>query len=294
MLQKHGVYNDLSAKLRSELTEKVKSYGKTVRVKFDVAKPNPDPEKYNGALIYPGLYVLDPITFRITDPYEERPDVSRAKEIGLINKIDKEGRPESFFRIRVYARHKGVLTFKPEENIDDFEYLMYILLHPKLKGGKFAPKEGHFVIEIIDEKRQAKVEREQRTAKKKASDVAYAMKDEEIVQFADAMLWDSTEEMDLLRNKVEAEAEMNPEIFNDLVSGKNLEYQALVKRALDKQVWAFDPAQYKFIWSANQQTITVLQPVGDKNEVQKMAEWLQVGGKQADEVYKKTKTLINN
>lgn len=292
MLQKHAHWNDLSDKLRNELEEKVRSLGKTVRFKFAISRINPDPEKYNGPILWPSIYVLDPKTFRITDPYEDRKNTSKSKEIGLINKIDKEGKPESFYSIRLFERNKGELILKPEDNQDDFNYAMYLLIHPKLKDGKFADKNKNQIIELLDEKKEAVAAREKRSAKSKAIRVATNMKDEEVVKFADAMLWDSSMDIDLLRDKVEAAAENTPDMFNDLVSGKNMEYQALIKQAMDKQVIAFNPAEYKFIWFGTQQTITMLPPVGDKNEVEKMSEWLQTAGKKADEVYDKMKSLV--
>lgn len=291
MLQKHGHYNDLSPELRKKLSEKIATFGNKVRYKFNISHDNPDPQKYNGDTVWPFMYVLDPCTFRITDKHETRENVSRAKEIGLVNKIDKDGKPESFQKIKVWSRHKGILTFDLTEP-GDVDMVMYLELHPKLKGGDFAAKDKQQLVERIDEHKEAKTQRDQRGAKRKALAIAEDMTDDGIIKFADAMLWDSSEEMPLLRNKVEQLAETNPEFFNDLVAGKSVEYQATVKRALDKGVWAFDPAEYKFIWTSNQQTITVLQPVGEKNHVEKMAEWLQTGGQKSDEVYKRVKGIL--
>lgn len=291
MLQKHGHYNDLSPKLRKELTDKINGFGKKVRYKFNISHDNPDPQKYNGATVWPFMYVLDPCTFRITDPHENRDGVSKAKEIGLVNKLDKDGKPESFQKIKIWSRHQGILTFDLTEP-GDFDMVMYLELHPKLKGGKFAAKDKQQLVERIDEHQEAKTQREQRSAKIKALRVAEEMSEEQVKKFADAMLWDSTDEPELLKNKVESLAESNPEFFNDLVAGKNVEYQATVKRAMDSQIISFDPAEYKYIWVGNQQTITVLQPVGTKNHVEKLAEWLMTGGQKSDEVYKKIRELI--
>lgn len=292
MLQKHAHYNDLSPELRRKLEEKVRSLGTTVRFKFNISRENPDPEKYNGPILWPALYVLDPKVFRITDALEKRDGISKSKEIGLVDKLKDDGKPLSWFSIRVFARHKGVLTFKPDENVDDFNYVMYLLIHPKLDGGMFQNKGMQPIIQMIDEKKEAAEQKERRSHRAKALAAATNMKDEEVISFADAMMWDSTIDTDLLRNQVEVLAETDPKMFNDLIGSKNLEYQALIKRAMDKQVIAFNPAEYKFVWFGNQQPIATLAPVGNKNEVEKMSEWLQTGGKNADEVYAKIKSLV--
>lgn len=291
MLQKSSHFNDLSPELRIKLEERVRSYGKKVRYKFKISHENPDPEKYNGPLVWPSMYVLDPCTFRITDPHETRPNISKSKEIGLIDKLDKDGKPETFKKIKIFDRNRGELSFDLTD-AEEFDKAMYIELHPKLTGGMFADKNRQQLIERVDEYKDAKEQREQRSAKLKALRVAEEMSEEQARAFADAMLWDSTEEIGLLQNKVEQLAETNPEFFNDLVKGKNVEYQSTVKRAIDKQIIAFDPGAYKYIWASNQQLITILQPVGDKNHVEKFAEWLITGGQKSDEVYKKIKHLI--
>lgn len=292
MLQKHGNYNDLSEKLREQLEKKAVSFGKKVRVKFNIAKDNPDPQKYNGDYVYPNKYTLDPRTFRIVDPYEDRKGVSKSKEIGLVDKVDREGRPETFHKIVVEYRDQGVKTFDVEDP-DGLEFVVFLLMHPKLKGGQFQDKDKTSVFEIIDEQKEAKLRKERRDLRRKALNVVAEMKAEAIVEFADAMGWDSTEDPDLLKDKAESLAETNPELLNDLISGKSVEYQAAIKRALDRQIIGFDPAEYKFIWSSNQQTITVLSPVGEKGHVEKLSEWLQTGGTKADEVYKKIKGLVS-
>jgi hypothetical protein len=291
MLQKHGHYNDLSPELRTKLEEKTHSFGKRVRYKFNISHENPDPQKYNGPIIWPFMYALQPCTFRITDPNETRKDISKSKQIGLVDKTDKDGKPETFQKIKVWERHRGILTFDLTEP-SDVDMVMYLELHPKLKDGQFADKDKHHVVERIDERAEAKFKKERRDAIFKAQAVAREMSEEQIKQFADAMMWDSTEDIDILKDKVEEMTQENPEVFNDLVSDKKMEYQAVIKRALDKQIWAFDPAEYKIIWTSNQQTVTVLQPVGEKNHVEKAAEWLMTGGQKCDEIYKKVKNLV--
>jgi hypothetical protein len=296
MLQKHAHYNDLSAELRKELEDQIDSFGKRVRFKFHISHDNPDPEKYNGPTIWPFLYVLQPRVFRINDPYEKRTGESKSKNIGLVIGTDKDGKPEKFDRIRVNERHKGILSFEllDENNQprqDERDLVMYLLVHPKMIGGKFKAPDAQGVFELIDVQKEAKAQREMRKSKGEALAIATKMTDNEVVTFAQAMMWDSTEEVDFIRNRVEEEAENNPKMFVDLVTSKKLEYQSLVKRSLEQQRISFDPVAYNISWFGNQQLIATLSPVGDKNEVQKFAEWLETGGKKADEVFNKLKSL---
>lgn len=293
-LENFAHFNDISPKLRDMLEEKVRSFGKSVRYKFDVAKPNPDPDKYNGDIIYPNIYTLDPAKFTIQDPYEDRKEKSRAKTIALVvpDSLNDKGVPERFKKIRVSGTTKSILKLEIAENMDDFYAAMYLELHPKLKGGMFADKNAYQVVSRIDEQAAAKEQRTERSERLKALNVAQAMSDEELIDFADAMQWDSSDDVEILRNKTEELADTNPIYFNDLVQSKAVEYQSLIKQAMNKGLITFEYGEYKFIWTGNQQTITVLSPTGSKNEIEKMSEWMQTSGAKGDDVYKKLKSLV--
>lgn len=291
MLEQIAHYNDLSPQLRKKLEDQMASFGKKVRFRFNVSNPNPDPEKYNGAVIWPFLYTLDPMTFTITDKEETRVGKSKSKQIGIVTQVDDKGIPVKFGRVRVYGRHQGVLPFDLE-NTEDQKIVMYMLLHPKLTGGAFLDKNKQQLFERIDEKKTAAVAKERRNAKKLALVAATEMSEKELREFASAMLWDENDELEVLRNQAEELAETSPEMFNDLIESKSVEFRATVKRALDTQIISYNPSEYKFMWVSNQQTITVLGAGLDgKHETERLAEWLMTGGKQSEEVYKKIKSL---
>ncbi len=304
MLEKVGKFNDLSPKLRSILEEKVKSFGKKVRFKFEIARQNPDPEKKNGAVIYPFLYTLDPIVFDIVDTNEDvkekgRETAQRVKKVGIVETIKDNGEPDKFRRIRIKESERGVKTFDMEK-VSDVEEVYLLLIHPKLDGGLFQDKSKVPIVKLIDEQKAATDARNERTARKKAMDIAEAMTDKEVVEFADAMSagdevkWDSTQDIGILRNEVEYLAETDPKFFNDLVESKTLKYKATIKQALDRSIISFDPVEYKFSWAGNSQIISVLSPIGEKNEVDKLADFLMTGGEKANEVYKKIENLVNS
>lgn len=288
-LEQVAHYNNLSPKLRAEIESKLKSFGKSVRYKFDISKPNPDPSKYNGETIWPNRYTLDPSVWNIYDPYETE-GKSKSKKIAIVDEVDEKGIPNRFRKIRVTAPQKGVLILDMD-NQNDYYTAFALELHPKLNGGKFEDVNSHRVITRIDENAEAEQKRKERTARKKALDAAEEMSDKDIQNFADAMMWNSGEPVGILRNKVEEMAETDPEFFNDLVENKSLEVQALVKQSLDKRIIAYDPAEFKFLWASNMQVITVLSPSETRNHVQQFAEWLLIGGTKAEEVHKKIKEL---
>jgi len=293
-LENFAHYNDISPKLRLELEKKVESFGRIVRYRFDISRPNPDPSKYNGDMVYPNIYTLDPTRFTIQDSYEDRDDKTKTKTIALIdeNAINENGLPEKFIKIRVNGSSKAVLSLNVEENREDFYMAMFLELHPKNKGGKFAAKNVNHIFSRIDENAAARSARTERSERLKALNAAQGMSDMELVDFADAMQWDSSENTEVLRNKIEELADTNPIYFNDLVQSKAVEYQSLIKQAMNKELISFNYPEYKFTWTGNQQTITVLSPTGGQNEVQKLSEWMQTSGNKGDDLYKKLKSLV--
>ena len=291
LLRQIAEFNDLSPVLRNKIEEKVRGYGKSVRYKFDISHINPDPQKLNGKLLWPNIYVLSPATFFIVDKDEKREGKNKNKRIGLVDVTEVLHGFEKvtkFKKIKVEGKSNGILKLELQEIPEHFEFACYLEIHPKLEGGEFADKTRMPIIKRIDELAAATQARTERSAKQKATNAAQAMSDKELIDFADAMLWDSSQEPEILRNEVELLAETDPVFFNDLVAGKNIEYQALVQQAINKGVILFNPAEYSFVYAGNKQPIITLSPNGEQNEVQKMASWLQTGGQEA---YKKIKSL---
>jgi len=296
-----GILNDLSEPLKKRLEEQIDSFGKSVRFKFDIAHPDPDPEKKAiGAMIYPFLWTLDPVRFNIIDKEEKREGKGKSKTIGIVEdwtQNEKEGLSVRYRRIRVPSVNLGILTFDLTKT-EDRENVCYLLLHPKLTGGEFADENKMPIVKRIDEQSAATEQRLLRTARKKAMDVAEEMSDKEIIDFCDAMSggnnieWDSAQDMGVLRNKVEALAEADPKYFNDKVEGKNVEYQALIKQAMNKKVISFNPAEHNFIWVGNNQVVASLSPASQKNEIEQLADIFQSGGAKMEETYKKVKSLV--
>lgn len=291
LLRETGMFNEISPELREKLEARVRGFGKSVRYKFDISNENPDPTKHDGKVIYPSVFTLDPATFYITDPLEKRTGKSKTKRIGLVEQVDEKGVPNKFKKIKVDGKYRGILKLETEEIPEHFDFAVFLEMHPKLTGGDFLDKTKRQMISRIDEQAAATTQRAERTARLKALNVAQGMSDKELINFADAMLWDSTQNPEILRNDAEVLAESNPEFFNDLVAGKSLEYRALIKQCVDKKIIEFNPSEQNFVYSSNKQVIVQTSATSQKSEVEQFSDWLQAGGTKTEEVYKKLKSL---
>lgn len=294
MLEQEGIYNDLSPKLRKTLEERIESFGKNVRYKFNLERKNPDPQKYNGEVIYPSLYCLHPVQWKIVDNDEDRKDKQKVKNIGVIESVEKDDRGNPQYRFkgtRIQDIRKGILHFDltiPE----DVDIVASLELHPKNGNGIFTDKQMVSVFSRIDEIQLATDKRKERSERKKALDYVEEMSDIEIIEFADSMSWDSTLLPALLRNEAEELAEKTPKAFNDLISDKKLKIRAIIKRNIDNKTLGHNPAEGSLTWMNTGQLICSLgRGIDAKDDISRFAEWFDTAGKKADEVLKKIKSL---
>ncbi len=285
-------FNDLSPELRKKLEDKVDSLGTTVRYRFKIEHDNPDPEKYGGKkVIFPALYTLDPAVFSINDPYEKRSDKSRSKRIGLVDGVDEKNLPNRFRKIKLYDRDRGIYVLNLKDDPEHRDFAMYLELHPKMEGGLFSDKSRQQIFSRIDENAFATQQRKERSIRKVAMDTAEKMSDAEVLEFAQGMLWDDTQEIGILRNMAEDIAESTPEMFNDIVNDKRIKYRAAIKRAVDNKIFNYNPDDCKLTWASNSQIIVTLGRGELDNDYERLGDWLMTGGTQAEQVYKKLQSL---
>jgi hypothetical protein len=215
LLQNVGQINDLSPKLRETLEKKIQGFGKRVLYKFDISSHNPDPEKRSGDVLWPHVYTLDPRKFTIADKYEDRKDKQKVKQIAIITAINDENKATTFGKVQIKGRDKGIFELDLETE-EGKAYAMFLELHPKHKGGEFADKAKHQMFTRVDEAALATSKRKDRSEKVKALVAAQKLSEKEVVEFADAMTWDSTDDIEILRSKIEDMAENEPAYFNEM------------------------------------------------------------------------------
>ena len=290
LLSAVGKVNAISEKLREELEAKVLSFGDSVRYQFDISRTNPDPDKRAGEVVWPHLYTLQPRTFIITDPYAPK-GAQNAIKIGLVKGLDDEGKKVVLWdKIQVSGHNRGMIEIDLS-TAEGIAKAMFLEMHPKMKNGFFEPK-GHQVFYRINEAELATQQRAERSLKLKALNIAEGLSDSDVKLFADAMTWKETN-IGVLRNMIEDMAENEPNYFLEMQAegGKAVEYQATVQRAKDKGKIVYDNVNYTYNWE-NGKVITTLAPESTRSDIEQMALWLQTGGEQAEQTYKKIKSLI--
>jgi hypothetical protein len=100
-----------------------------------------------------------------------------------------------------------------------------------------------------------------------------SMTEEDMRQFAASMGWNENVDMGILESQVKTFAKSEPEKFLRLIMDEGVRVQAILKKAIDKELITWDAAQYKFHW-ANGNIIATLDRVAGKSNLQLMAEWV--------------------
>lgn len=279
------IYNNLSPELREKLSKKAAEVGRYVKYKFAIAKRNPDGEmKTGGEYLYPQSWALTPVTFHITDG-------GSRKKIGIIDKLKEYGAPsDSFRRCKLNEQFKGVLTLDLD-SMDDQDMFAYLELHPKLEGGIYRDKNEMAIFKHIDDVKEAKSSLTARENRANAMFVASQMAVKEIKDFACAMDWDEHDDISIIRDKVMELADKDPLWFKNFIDNKSIEYRAVIKRAMDNNIVAWQPVENKFVWVSNGQTIAILDRCEDGKVLERMSDWI-VTSKNGQEVYTKLKGIL--
>lgn len=293
MLEKQAHVNDLSPKLRKHLEQKIADFGDSVRYKFNISHPDPHPDN-RGKEVWPALFTLGPVTFDITDKLEDRPNASKRKTIGLVKGIDPEkGHPVSYRRIQIEGTREGYLHLDLKDP-DDIETCALLELHPKHTGGEFFDSsKGEGVFQRVDELALAKANKSNRAMRRAAANVAADFTDQEVRDFISALGRDENRQLEILREEVEDLAEKQPALFSDKFSS-GWKVQAILKRALDKQIIVHHPAEDKITMVATGETVAVLTRTdGDVKSVnQRLQEALQAQGDTGDKMYHRLEALV--
>lgn len=293
MLEKVAHVNDLSPKLREHLDKKLDGFGPIVRYQFSISHDDPHPDN-RGQKLWPNIFTLGPVTWTIVDKFEDRPNVSKQKLIGLVKEIDPEkGHPTAYNRIQVEGINQGMKRLNLKDAASR-EIAAALELHPKHTGGMFEDKAGQTLFLRIDELARAKASRSTRKERLDAMVVADGFKDDEVRDFVSAMGWDEYRPIDILREELEALADKTPALFTVEFNTGTWYWRATLKRAFDKQIIVHHPVENKVTFTQSGETVTILSRVeGESRPLnQQLAEALMHGAK-GETMYKRIKALVD-
>lgn len=293
-LLKQDRYNDLPeeicSKIQAKWDEIVASKAKRILYKFNLAKENPDPLKENGSYVWPNLFVLPKASFQYR--WKTKDGKSGIAHVAMINniQIDENGRKTvTYHKIKVPGRSEGRYAIEITEELA-IEKFAYMELHPNHIGGMNASTTEPGFFQRVDEVGEAKLSRMRRKVENDAAFAAEEMNDQEVRDFACALAWDESEDIEILRDQVEALAKNAPEYFVKMVDRKTTGYAANIRRAQNAGVITYTPAEKKWSWAHDGKTLATLDH-SVENEMMGLVDWLQ-SSKNGDTVYETLKSAV--
>lgn len=290
-LEKVAHINDLSKKTREELVKRVKGYGRYVKYKFNIERKNPDPEKVNGQFVVPALFSLHPTKIDLFDKNHD--GGGRQVTVGLVERTDDKGLPDKYKIIKLLASDRCELSLDTED-VEQMQVAMYLEIHSKNTDSMFPNPSVYPVFSRLDEQKASTDSRTIRSAKVAALNVAMAMSDAEIMEFARAMVWEGCDDLakvGLFRDAVEKEAEVDPDKFRTLVESKKIQYLASIQSGLEKRKIVYNAGERSFAWMSGGNPVFVCSQGTAKEPNLQFAEWLMTDEGKAKDIFKKIKEV---
>lgn len=276
-------FNNLSEKLVKDLQEKVKkNLSGTGTVEFEILDIRQDPLN-PGRLLIPASKNV-PAIDRIYDIGD-----GQWKDIAFIDSVGTKGEIK-FGRILFKIQNGGKITLSGNK-ARDVELYEYLILTNYRANKKSRDKGKIPIFKLVDEKADAAVEMAKRSKLREAMEVSGDMTDEEIKVFVASRGYDEDRDIGILRNEVEAFAVGDPDGFLKLSARKDLEMKAIVKKAIDKQIIAFNPAENKFTWHATGETICIVPRTTGADYIEGFVGFI-LSDKKGMAVYQEIKKLI--
>jgi len=121
------------------------------------------------------------------------------------------------------------------------------------------------VFELVDEVAKSQKETKKRNLKREALNSAADLSADDVRNYIAALGQDDTQKIEVLRNKLEAMADSDPEEFIALISNKQATMKATINRALSKGAIMFDTEQSRFTWPNGEAILTVSRTTGGDN-----------------------------
>jgi hypothetical protein len=272
-----------TTKSYNNLNEKsVPKLGRGEVALFRICGIKPDPVN-EGRLMIPTA-VSVPSTDTVYDPSKKE-----YVDIACIDSIGADGKP-NFVDIWFRREAAGTIVCNGNNRLDT-ELYSYLMLSNYRKNNENRNGDQEAIYELIDTKAQAAKKREDRSKRLEALQFAANMTGEEVVETIASMGLNENQDIQVLRDRLEAFAEEDPESFLKIVSNKNKAMKANVKKALDQGVLVFDRPQNAFKWAVNEEIITTVPRSTGTGHLDGFVGFL-LGSKKGEKVYDEIVKLL--
>ena len=263
-MKKVGVYNNLPASIKVEPLKRGTT--KLYRL-INYSVDNTDPARPNRR-VWPKAIKI-PTLDRILDP--ETNDVI---PIGVVNTVDRDGNP-SINTFWVRGMENDGYFLLNGDSIQDQYYHWYFSLTNYNRSNARRDSSIEPLFEVVDAPGDAKKELKKLDIELEALLYVRDMSAQDVKNLAASLAWNEKEDIDILRNMAKDLAKKDAIAFNKLVTNKDMEMKAFIKRAKDAGAIVFDSKQNKLSWAITNETIATFPRVEGVNWLSQAADWIK-------------------
>lgn len=249
-------------------------------------KPNPDPQKKAGAYIYPNITLR--LQFWINDKENGVTEIAAVQSLMPNGDIRYQK-----FHVDGAETKEGMFLLYGADILHQKIY-PYLLMSPENASSPFCVgEEGkeNALYEIVDAKREAKINVNRVSALRTALTAIENMDDSDLILFNSALGGKTTDEPEEMIDRLNKLAMANPLDFIQKIDAQEMKVKALIRQALESNIIQYDTMQHRYLWIDSQETIATLDRVDGVDEVALFAEWL-ITSKDGEKIQKMIKQLI--
>jgi hypothetical protein len=261
-MKKVGAYNNVP----KEIEPKPLSRGTTILYRLvNYVIDNSDPAKPNRR-VWPKAIKI-PTLDRIMHPTE-----NTVIPIGVVNTVDRDGNP-SIDSYWVRGMENDGYFILSGDSVKDQYYNWYFQLCNFNRSNPRRDTSIDPLFELVDAPGDAKRELKKFDVELEAMLYVRDMNTQDLKNLAASLSWNEKEDIDILRNMAKDLAKRDPIKFNALITGKDVELKAFIKRAKDAGTIVYDQRQNKVI--LNGETIATFARVEGMDWLSQMADWIK-------------------
>jgi hypothetical protein len=261
-MKKVGTWNNLPDDMKVEPIKK----GTTVLYRLiNYSVDNTDPTKPNRK-VWPKAIKI-PTLDRIINP-----KTNDIVGIGVVNSVDRDNNP-SIDTFWVRGMENDGFFLLSGDSIKDQYYHWYFSLCNFNRSNLNRDTSIEALFELVDAPGDAKKELKKFDIELEALNFVRDMNSQDLKTFAASMSWNEKEDADILRNMAKDLARRDPVAFNKMISNKDVELKAYIKRAKDSGAIVYDQRQNKVI--LNGETVATFARVEGMNWLTQMADWIK-------------------
>jgi len=282
-----GSYNQLSEKFLEERDIKPLLPGQ--RKKFRSTKELLDPNDKTGKTV---MYNVNGETIPPIDQVFDKHQGANGKmvDIGLINSVDKDGRPERAIKFQMKPdKRTGDFHLYGDREEDRYVYWYFqICNYNKNNPNRFTNKDAIFFE--VDEDGEAKKIIRNRSKRHEVEKFVLDRGYGDLKKISLALGWGDSKSEDVMRRELLDFASNDPETFEKLITDtKALESLSVIKKAFDEGILQWNEVERKVTFAQN--TVATLERVEGRKYHEQFDEYLKTT-KTGDSIYQSIKKLV--